>query len=414
MRRRTLLAASLATTALAAAPAVAQPANQRCVLWHIFTLDVDFIHPAIRLWNERNPRTPIEPRLVPLAQLNAEVTRAVASGDVPDIVTLDNSAMANFASQGVLEDMTELVRATKVFDWSKYYPGPVSAATWRGRVYGLPRAVNTLALYYNRDAFRQAGLDPAQPPRTWSAIIAAAAKLTDRAANRFGITFCAQQTEEGTFQWLPWLQQAGGAVDRLGEAPAREALQVWVDFVKNGHASRDVLTMRQFEATSTFMAGNAAMVVGGPWELPRLQNEAKFDWAVATLPVKDDRNIRASALGEAMFAVMKGARNRELAFRVCEHFQTDEVLASAWPSGRLPPRSDVRVDATRWPEAFAVFSEQMQFARVRGPHPNWPEISRPIQIAIQEAVSGRSTAEEALRRAAAAVAPIFARTPLPT
>jgi len=164
----------------------------------------------------------------------------------------------------VLEDLTDLVRNTRVFDWSKYYPGAVAAATWRGRIYGLPRAVNTLALYYNRDMFRQAGLDPARPPQSWSAVTEAAARLTDRAANRFGIAFCAQQTEEGTFQWLSWLQQAGGAVDRLASAEARAALQIWVDFVRNGQASRAVLTMRQFEATSTFMAGNAAMVVGGP------------------------------------------------------------------------------------------------------------------------------------------------------
>jgi multiple sugar transport system substrate-binding protein len=221
------------------------------------------------------------------------------------------------------------------------------------------------------------------------------------------------QSEEGTFQWLPWLQQAGGYVDRLDSPEARAALQIWVDLVNKGYASKDVLTMRQYEATSTFMAGNAAMVVSGPWELPRISKEVKFDWAVALLPVKDDRNTRASALGEAMFTVMKGAPNREGALKVVEFMYTDGVLATAWSNGRLPPRSDVKVENPVWPQAYGVFAEQMKYARVRGPHPNWPELSRPIQVAIQEAISGKASPEEALKKAAASVQPILNRTPLP-
>jgi multiple sugar transport system substrate-binding protein len=64
------------------------------------------------------------------------------------------------------------------------------------------------------------------------------------------------------------------------------------------------------------------------------------------------------------------------------------------------------------PEAFAVFNEQMKSATQRGPHPQWPDISRAVQVALQEALTETSTPEAALKKAAAAINPVLARTPL--
>jgi multiple sugar transport system substrate-binding protein len=370
------------------------------------------IHGAIRLWNQRNPNLQIEPRIVPLAQLNAELTRAVATGAVPDVSTIDGSAMSAFSSQNLCEDITERVRGSSAIKWDQIYDGPKSAGTWSGKIYGVPRAVNTLAMYYNRDMLQAKGL-PDRAPQTWSELTNYAQRLTDRDRNVFGITFSAIQSEEGTFQWLPFLQQAGGSVARLDGPEAVAALQLWVDFVRSGYASRDVVTMRQYDATSTFMAGNAALCEGGPWELPRIQAEARFRWAVGLLPVKDDKNIRASALGDFMLAVPRGSRQRDEGFRVIEHMLSDDVLATSWGTGRLPPRAGLPIpDSLPFKHAFEVFQEQMRFARVRGPHPRWPELSRPIQTAIQEAITGRASAQEALGRAAQQVNRILAQVPL--
>ena len=98
------------------------------------------------------------------------------------------------------------------------------------------------------------------PPKTWSELTADAAKLKDPAKNVFGFGFSAMQAEEGVFQWLPFLYQAGGSIDHLDAPEAAQSLQLLVDFVKSGSASLDVLNQRQYEVTNTFMAGNTAMV----------------------------------------------------------------------------------------------------------------------------------------------------------
>jgi multiple sugar transport system substrate-binding protein len=404
------LAAVAAGLTLASPRLTSAQGARRVEVWHVFNIDTDMIHPAIRAFNTRNADVQIEPRIVPLPQIAPEITRAVATGAVPDLITASNEQVVALAAQGVLEDITDPVRASQAIQWEKIYPGPRASGTFRSRIYGVPRAVNTLALYWNRDAFAEAGL-PDRAPTTWAETMQFAERLTNPQRNRFGFGFSAIQTEEGTFQFLPWLQQAGASVATLDSPGAVEALTYWKTMVDRGFATRDVVTMRQYEVANTFMSGNAAMIVTGPWDLPRIAQGSRHRWAVALLPVHQDRNIRASALGDFLFCVPKGARNRAGALRVLDHMLSDETLANAWQGGRLPPRPGL-VRNAEFPEALATFEQQMEFARMRGPHTRWPEISRPIQTAIQEAITGRATPQQALSRAAQQVNAILAREPL--
>ncbi len=159
--------------------------------------------------------------------------------------------------------------------------------TWDGKYYGVPKATNTIALYYNKDMFKAKGLDPNKPPQTWDELVEAARKLTDPAQNVYGITFSAKANEEGTFQFLPWAQMAGGGYDNINAEGAVKALDVWKTIIDEKLASPDTLTRSQWDATGTFNSGNAAMAISGPWEIDRMLEEAKFDWGVALLPVPE-------------------------------------------------------------------------------------------------------------------------------
>lgn len=409
-----MLAATALGLGLIAGPLSAGPAQAQTTLnvWHVFNLETDMIHDGIAQFEAAHPDITVEQRVLPFSQLQQELIRAIVTGEVPDVVTIDNPVVASFASQGSLEEIGPAL-AERGLTGDNFHSGPWASVTWDGRVYGAPRASNTIALYYNADMFAAAGLDPDAPPPTWSELMAAAEALTDRDANVFGIAFSAIQSEEGTFQFLPWLQQAGAGPTTLDSEGAVAALQFWVDLVENGYASRDVVTMRQYEATNTMIAGNAAMAISGPWELPRIAEEADFDWRVARLPVKDDVGIEASALGGFDWAVPAGAEDVEAAVDFIAFMNSPEVLGNAWNTGRLPARSDVEVTDPQWPEAFATFSAQLASARARGPHPRWPDISLAIQNAVQQALTGLASPEEALAQAAEIVGPILEETPLP-
>ena len=409
MLRRSFLAGS-AAAGLSAITARAEPTIVS--LWHVFNLDTDMIYGGMKAFNASQNDFRVEPRLVPGVQIVTELIRAIATGSVPDLVTIDSPIVASFSAQGTLTDLTDRVAQSKFIKPAVYFKGPWASGQWRGKTYGIPRDANTLGLYYNADLFRAKGLDPDKPPQTWSELMDSAQQLSEPAKNVHGFGFCATQAEEGVFQWLPFLWQAGGSIDKLNEPEAAAALQYVTDMVQHGIASKDVINESQYEVTNTFMAGNTAIIQGGPWELPRMSKTAKFEWRLAPLPVKDDKKINADCLGGYDFVIPKGASQEEGAFRFIEFMSNPEVLNEGWKSGRIAPREDVVVLNPLWPQAYATFREEMTYARPRGPHPQWPDVSRPIQTALQQAITGEKSPAEALKEAAAKIEPILEKVRL--
>ena len=80
--------------------------------------------------------------------------------------------------------------------------------------------------------------------------------------------------------------------------------------------------------------------------------------------------------------------------------------------GLLAPLDNIAVQNPDWPQAYATFRKQLPTARQRGPHPQWSQLSRPLQTAIQQALTGTAPPHAAMQQAAAKVAPILAKTPL--
>ncbi len=224
MLRRSFLAGSAAAAGLSATQARAAPTTVS--LWHVFNLETDMIYGGMKAFNASQSEYHVEPRLVPGVQIVTELIRAIATGSVPDLVTIDSPVVASFSAQGTLTDLTKRVAQSKFIKPDVYFKGPWASGQWRGKTYGIPRDANTLGLYYNADMFRAKGLDPDKPPQTWSELKTAAEKLRDPGKNVYGFGFCATQAEEGVFQWLPFLWQAGGAIDKLDQPEAAAALQV--------------------------------------------------------------------------------------------------------------------------------------------------------------------------------------------
>lgn len=411
-RRDALKLAAIAASSLAA-PSIVRAQGRTISVWHVFNLETEaYMREGIRTWNEANASMRIEERIIPFAQYRTELVRSIATGETPDLCVIDNPDTPSFSSQNQLMDLTPRIAASQRIKADAYLPGPWSTTQWRGKTYAVPRDSNTIALYINRDMYKAAGLDPDKPPTTWAEMLANAKKLTSADGRIVGLMFSARAAEDSTFQWLPFLWQAGGDIDNLESPAALQALQFWTECVTSGAASRDVLTVNQSEGVSRLIAGNAAMAISGPWDTPRVAGNAKFDWSVALLPLAAAGGARASALGGWNWAIPQGSKNPDGAWRVIEHMTQPENMSRAWLSGRIPPRTDVRVENPQYAQAFATYSEQMKSARARGPHPNWPDLSRPIQQAIQQALSGTAPPAAALKTAADAIRPILARTPL--
>jgi len=399
--RKSVILGALALAGVSLFGLSAKAEDVKLTLW---SLDKD-TQPAptlVKEFNDQHNGITIEYRLIQFDDVVTEAMRAYATGQAPDIIAVDNPEHALFSSRGAFLDISDMIKSSKVIKPENYFPGPLKSVEWDGKYFGVPKATNTIALYYNKDMFKAKGLDPNKPPQTWDELVEDARKLTDPAKNVYGLAFSAKANEEGTFQFLPWAQMGGGSYEHINADGAVKALEVWKTIMDEKLASPDTLTRGQWDSTGTFNSGNAAMAISGPWELDRMMKEAKFDWGVTLLPVPKEGAERSSAMGDFNWAIFSTTKHPAEAFKALEYFasQDDKMFKNF---GQLPARSDISIPETGQPlkdAALKVFLEQLKYAKPRGPHPQWPKISKAIQDAIQAALTGQMSPKDALDQAA--------------
>ncbi len=349
---------------------------------------------------EANPNITIERRVLPFAELKRSLLQGAAAGELPDIVVIDNPDHQSFAELGVLEDLTERVESWGQAD--AFFDGPWNSTMWQGRNYGLPDNSNCLTLWYNKELTKAAGVEP---PTNWDELRAAAEKLTE--GDRFGLAVSGTQSEEGTFQWLPFLWQSGADIPSIDSEGGIAALGFWQSLVEDGLMSQGILGWEQADVLAQFQNGRAAMMVNGPWQIPVIKEEAPdLAWDVAVLPENEQS---ASILGGENLAIISGKENVDAAWDLLAWAQQPDIRKEYLvQAGKLPSREDLANDPY-WADdpVLKVFVDQLGVARPRAYGPQYPEISSAIQEAIQGAISGESTVEAALARAQEKITPLL-------
>jgi multiple sugar transport system substrate-binding protein len=382
-----LLLASL----LAVAPSSghAAPARVRLVHYYAGALQ-ETLERLMREFNAAQKDVAVRCEYVPFGDLKRNLMVANASGDLPDVIVIDNPDNAYFAAAGVLADIGE--RAQRDPGKAAFQDGAWRSTLLAGRQYSLPFTTNWLALFYDKGALEAARVDV---PRTWDELRAAARKLTR--PGRYGLAMAAVRSEEGTFQYLPWFLSAGADYDRLDSPAAVRSLEYLRSLITDGSMSREVIGWTQFDVQKQFSAGKAAMVLNGPWAFAQLERDAQgrdFRWGVAPIP-RDARS--ASPLGGENVGITRQA-NVDAAWIVVRYL-TSRAFQERYQrsTGFLSPRTDVRVDGDD--PRLALFVGTMPQVFPRGPHPRWPELSDLIADALQEGLSGASPPRKALAKA---------------
>jgi multiple sugar transport system substrate-binding protein len=336
------------------------------------------------------PGVKIRRRAFPFADLNTALTLGAVSGDLPDIAIIDNVAMNSFGNSGLLADLTDRVKA-----WgqaSEYYHGPWAGCQIGGKTLGIPNNSNCLALYYNTDLLRAAGV---KPPATWDELADTAQRLTS--GDRFGLAISAIRTEEGTFQFLPFLWQAGGDLNTFSTYGAT-ALSFLGDLVEKGSLSRSCVGWTQQDANARFITGRAAMQINGPWQVPTLK-KADLEWNVVPLP---SDKTSATCLGGENWVLMAGGKHQDAAWEVVKYSQKPSALVPYLEAfGDLPARSDVAHSGT-WASdpALELFISQLPIARGRLYGAHYTDASTAVVEAEQAVLTGSATPGAAAAAAA--------------
>ena len=176
------------------------------------------------------------------------------------------------------------------------------------------------------------------------------------------------------------------------------------DSYQNGYMSKELISMTQADmCASLFATGKSAMMVAGSWLNTNIQNEnPDLNYDVVLFPTN---KAATSLIGGGNIMMMKD-EHKAAAWELMKFLSSKEnSLKYCEDAGYISPRTDAVAESTVWQNdpILSVYTQQLAEAMPRGPHPKWPEISSALQFAYQDVLSGTSSVEDALNKAAAEI-----------
>ncbi len=308
------------------------------------------------------------------------------------------------------------------FDLTQFEPNILAYYRVGGRLYSMPFNTSTAILYYNKDMFKQAGLDPNRPPRTFDEIEASAAKLVRSGATRSGITIA-------IYGWFfeQLLARQGALYANNGngrDAPAtavaydhEEAgariLEWWARMIKSGVATNPgrptAASQRAFAAGQTAMTMDSTAVVRSLLT----QSGGRFQMGTGYFPKPPAAATGGSIVGGASAWILSGRPpvEQQAAWEFVK-FISEPAQQAAWyvGTGYFPVRRDAYHEATaqqtlaQFPQFLTAISELRSSPINRATQGAllgvFPEARQKSEDAIEATVLGRKTPQQALADAA--------------
>ncbi len=218
------------------------------------------------------------------------------------------------------------------------------------------------------------------------------------------MAFSAINTYEGTWQFLPFMWTNGGDEKTVASAQNAQALQLWVDLVKDHSVSASAVNWAQADVNDQFKAGNAAMMVNGPWQQPVLDTTAGLHYGIVQIPTPKAGQTTVAPLGGETWTVPQtGDKNRQAAaakFVTCLNSDANQ-LAIAKLTQTIPTKTAVAQQFAIQDPAMKTYVDLVPSLRARTGElgADWPKAATKIYTAVQAALAGGVPPMKALQQA---------------
>jgi sn-glycerol 3-phosphate transport system substrate-binding protein len=281
-----------------------------------------------------------------------------------------------------------------------------------GKTWGVPFQRSTVVMYWNKELFKEAGLDPNKPPQTWAEMTAMAQKLTKKDASGKTTQYGVQIPSSGFPYWLfqglttqndVILSNEAGTQTKFDDPKVIEALQYWMDLSKK-YGVHPGGIVEWGTTPKDFMEKKAAMIWTTTGNLTNIRSNAKFDFGVAMLPTGKKRG---SPTGGGNFYIFKKATpaQQAAAFKFAKWLTQPEraaqwgietgyvaVSPAAWDTVAL------KKYAADFPPA-TVARDQLQYAVAEFSTHDNQRVTKALNDGLQAALTGSKTAEAAMKDA---------------
>mgnify|MGYP000451111314 CR=1 FL=1 len=347
----------------------------------------------------------------------------IAGGDAPDVMMLNTGQFEGLASRGALLALDDFVQK-EGFDLSIYWPQAVEGCKYKGKLYGLPRDISNVILYYNKDMFDEAGVAYPTEDWTWDDFLKAAQALTkdkngDGKIDQWGFAL-----NNVVWVWAGFVWGNGGEIlspDRtqclLTDPKTVEALKFYFDLMTKYQVSPPPGALPEQSWAGDWMVTQAtAMGLFGPWFRPTLVTmEKPFRWDVAYPPKAPSTGKRGSVVYTDMWGIYSGSKVAEQAWDFIK-FLTSQKGQEMWTE-LIGARSISPVKAVAQSDAWLhyggstgeIILDSLSFSQA--PPVNFGNANEAETIWDQEfglVISGEQTVEQAVAKICEQIAPVLA------
>jgi sn-glycerol 3-phosphate transport system substrate-binding protein len=337
------------------------------------------------------------------------------SGQPPTTAVVLSTDTYTLIDEDAIVPFEEIATTADDKAWIKsFYPAFMANGQFGGKTWGIPFQRSTIVLYWNKELFKEAGLDPDKAPSNWNEMLAYAQKLTKRDAagnvTQWGVQIPSSGFPYWLFQGLTTpngveLMNATGTETYFDKPAVIEALQYWVDLGRK-HKVMPTGVVEWGTTPKDFFERKVAMIWTTTGNLTNVKNNAKFDFGVAMLPAA---KRRGSPTGGGNFYVFKKAsKEQQQAAARFAKWMTQPERAAQWgiDTGYVAVRPDAWQTAkmTEYVKGFpvaAVARDQLQHSVAElSTHDN-QRVTKALNDGIQAALTGAKTPEQAMKDAQA-------------
>lgn len=329
---------------------------------------------------------------------------ALKSGEPAQTSVMFSIDTYELIEQGAIVAFDDIVETKEEKEWLKsFYPALMENGQTQGKTWGIPFQRSTIVMYYNKDAFRAAGLDPETPPATWDELVTVGKKLTKD--GQWGTMI----PSTGYPYWMfGALSMQNGQVlmnsdgnETYFDAPATiETLEFWKD-LGSKHGIMPEGTIEWGTLRQNFLEGKTAMMWHSTGNLSVVKKNAKFDFGVAMLPAQKRRGTPTG--GGNFYIFEKTTAEERKATMKLIRFLTEPKRTAEWSmkTGYLATMpaayetEEMKQYVADFPPA-AVARDQLEFATAELSTYQNGRVRKLLDDAIQAALTGSKTPTEAL------------------
>lgn len=382
-----------------------EEAEKELVFWTLqqSSKDIEAAQNEVVKEFEEENNCKVEITAFPYTELRDKLITALSGGQGPDVVMMDQIWVGQYAESGFVENLGDFIGDADEIKEENYFPGAWDSCGYLGNMYGIPFDVGVWGmLYYNKDMFKAAGLDPEKAPETWDELLDYGKKLTTD--TQYGIA-----TWIGTGDAVQCMVDAftfsgGGQIVSddheevlLNSEIGVKALDFWNECSKispPGVAGRG-----EDDAFKLFASGQCAMAYYGEWGQDTLASMAPdMDYGVALLPIPEG-GTSIGTLGGFNLGINVNSENKELAWKFIEYNTREDVnerIVDLTPANRNAADKFLK-ENRKYPDEIL---QQLENASFRPTLPNYTEMAEVQRLATQSVILGEADSKTALDTAA--------------